>query len=1241
MRMYTLSFGQGQEHMLPFSPFIANMPYVYDGWDNSDGHIIHSHIRGQNSRVVSHREILKNYGIKGGHGEYCLETWTQSVDHPEFAFQLPIGGYGDMTSPDRDHNVNGLYLKFDFMYTMTDSGEVLGIHRSNTGEVSSDFCLNIDSGYLRAQGAPLHVTQPDGGKIGNAWIGTGKTGNIHLEADKWHEIQVFVAAYQDWGLSRVGPSPYGLFGFYESQFGTYVPFFKAYEHNPENPPNIAGAESVNSEKEYPLRIESWPANGQPKYPNAMLPGHDQTAWPPENYGSGQYFYGDNLGLVYVWVNGNLDIQHVTNMSNETAGWTSESIGRQSAYLGRVVDNSSSSGVVGPRFFFDNVIMNDIRDPSGSYPSKHFDPPFSSHESLEWNPNYKLKFTAMEMDDNYWGSDVKGNDTGPISTQSRKHDTWLPDHRFGALVASGNPYFVDAPNRLGSSNDSMIPHRTKLTVIHVDWDGSGEIIYDWIPETVADPVTNPPRYFLTDIATSGERYPYINTGNEELYADYETDYRYQIVQPQESNPMVTNADDPYLLSGKWLFHGELVDEPSGSVSGMQVHKQFFYLKRPPSVSGTPHFPNRHPRQKYYGKQPLAGGYGLGGATNYSPNIHPELGENTLPAIYRIWTCLQDSHKGVDLPTDKQYHTIRVPSGSSSYVDFISDNPCPGNTDYVTYGGSPNVIPNSFSMADWPYNPVTNEPWTWDDIDVLQIGACHSGHTLGNWVQLHTAYIVVEHASSEDTEFDLLGSNLLEWSVADNVPFLYQKKSMYIPGWKQYGEEGSSIEYYNRWDISPQYIINRSDRQTTDGQATIPNPQYSGTISYDYKIRYINGDIVEGDSYRLFDELYPTVWVYTCDNIIPSSPARFPFRGEVIKDSDGNYYTFLTHPVAVWNTQKYPTDNNLSPIGVYPYVLYDTNSLYVVPLRMDNAITDLDLDDVTSNWTDPITPPVVASGVDWLINSQDNTFNFKIDPDSYFHPFSPSSVINHSLSHPNEPLTSLYPASRDGHDYYFQAPSLPSGSTSQTIFLTDKLGVSRDAIDNELYTATIGLYQATTDQASNDSGEGVFNFYNDTTLISGYTFGQDTTAEWHKNETTVTLPSGTRKIKFTFYAIRNTGGEKSPGCTLGGTNNFASFDEPSIVLNLATGVNEGYHPADTNQDNRIGYDELANYINQWQSGLLPLGIAKTYLDKAEQIWQSGVAVVRNEPSGGMYLNDGIGQKPENWMPSGYSGELPDGY
>jgi len=1238
MRMYTLSFGHGQEHILNKAPFIGNMPYVYDGWQSSVGHISHSDIRGQNSQIVSHREIFDLYGVKGGHGEYCLETWTQDVDHPELAFQLPIGGYGDLIEPSgRSQDVRGLYIKFDFMYTRTTGGEVVGIHRPKTGNVSNDFRIDLIAGHLRVQGAYLHTTQPEEGKKFNAWIGTGKTGNIYLEPDKWHEIQIFVAAYQDWGLSRVGPPPGGQFGFYKAPMGTFLPFFQAYEHNPNNPPLIEGAESGGAD-EYPLRVESWPTNGQPKYPNAMLPGQDQTSWPPENYASGQYFYGDHLGLVYVWINGQLDTQHVTNMSNETDGWTSSLIDRQSIYLGRTVEGSLPSGQISSRFFYDNIIVNDIRDPSGSYPSKYFDPPFSSDASLEWNPNYKLQFTAMQMDDDYWGSDVKGNDLGPVSSQSRKHDTWLPQYRFGALVPSGNPYLIDAPNRFGSSTDSMVPHGTKLTVVHVDWDSSGGIVYDFLPEEVGDPLSNPPRYYRTDIATSGERYPVVNTGNLDLYNDYDTDYRYQIVQPQESNPMVANADDPYLLSGQWLFHGELVDEPSGTVSGMRVHKQLFYLKRPPSVSGTPPFPERHPRNKYYGKQPLAGGYGLGGVNDYAPNIRVEFGETSLPPIYRIWTCLQDSHTGTDLPTDKQYHMIRVPSGTSGYVDFLSDNPCPGNTDYVSYGGSPNIIPNGVSLADWPYNPVTNNPWTWDDLDVLQIGICHSGHTPGNVVRLHTAYIVVEHTTSQDPEVGILNTNLMEWSIADDIPFLLQSKEMYVPGWKQFLENGYSNTYYNRWDIDPTYEIIRSERQTTDGSATITNPQYSGTISYDYKIRYINGEIVEGDNFRVFDESYPEVWVYTVDSISPSSPIRHPFRGEVITDSAGNYYSFLTYPVLEWNTQKYPTDNNLSPLDEYPYVVYDTNTIYVIPLRVNNAVAFLDPDDVHSNWTDPNTPPVVTSGIPWTINTQQNAFNFTIDTHSYFHAFSPSSVANHALTSPNEPLTTLYPPSRSGHDYYFQAPNLASGSVSQTVFLSEKHGIPKDAIDRGIYNVNIGLYQATTDQASNDSGEAIFEFYggvsDNPTYISGYTFGKDTTSSWHKNEDTVSLPSGTRQIKFIFSAIRNTDGPISPGCTLGGTNNFASFDEPFIKLQLAnSGITEN-HPCDTNADYQIGYLELADYILQWQSGLLPLGVAKDYLTKAEQVWQSGVSLANNEPLGGRYQDTNVGPKPENWMPSGVS-------
>lgn len=1216
MRMYTIHSGFGLENRLYQNPFIANMPYDYFGWQSGAGHITHTSIYGYNARVVSHQEIFKSYGIKGGHGEYCIETQYQ-YDPDEIAFQLPVGGYGDMQEAGL-RDVRGFYLKFDFMYINAISGEIVGLHRPKfTGDdVSNDFTMRLSKGYI-SLGGNTHVTQPDTDPPSyrnRAWFGNGRPEResyVYLEPNKWHEIQIFVAAYVGWNVSEVGPN-LGPPGYYEAPTGSFIPYFVAKQQDfLSTIPRIFGAETRGT-PEYPLRLEQWPANGQPNYPNAMMPGQDQTAWPPENYASGQYFYGDNLGMVYVWVDGKIEIQKTINMSNETDGWDIFS-DRQSLYLGRTPEAPSineldqyridyrynqlgtASGLES-RFFFDNIIMNDIRDPSDSYPSKIFDPPFSSHESLEWNPEYQLKFTAMEIDHNYWDSP----------------QYYLDGYPFGALVPSGDPYWINAPNRYGSSTDSMIPHGTKLTVIHVDWESEDNRYFDWVQNDQHE-------WLYYEIMGSGERYPSEDVGNATWYNDYNVDYRYQLVQPQESNPMFVNQDDPRLISGKYTYLGQIIYEPSGA-----IHKQLFYLKRPPTASGQPPFPVRHPRAPYHGKQPLAGGYGLGGAKDYSPNIHTKLGDTSLPPIYRIWTCLQDHSIGTGTPREHQYHMIRVPSGVSGTVDFLSDNACPGNISYYTYTGN-GAIGDSVSMADWPYNPVTGDPWTWDDLDVLRVGACHSGHKQGNHVLLHTAFLVVEHGSSQDIRSSALGNNLLEWNVADDIPFYLQTKNMYHPE-----RQNSSRDFdllYNRWDIDPLFGINRSDTQTAETRAIINNPQFSGIIEYDYYIKYLNGERIEGNQYRKFDEHYDEVWVYTHDGIEPSHPFRNPFNHEVITDVNGNHFTFLTYPVLEWNTQKYPTDKNLSPLHVHPWVRYDYNTLYVIPFKMHNIATLLDPEEMFRTWTDPLTKPAVESGGQWIINQQGSAFNFKIDPDSYFHPFSPSSIINYASTHPNESLDYTFPPSRDGHDYYFQAPDLPSGSVTQTIPLAYKYSISDSAIDNELYTATIGLYQTTANEAVPDTGEAIFEFYSGPpsidTYISGYTFGQDATVGWHLNETTVTLPSGTRHVKFTFHAIRNTdAGNKSPGGTLGGTSNFASFDEPFFILNLASGIGDEYHPADTNENNYISSDELADYTERWQNGTLSLGEAKSYLTKAERIWQSGM---------GGYHDAEDGPKPENWMGS----------
>ena len=57
-----------------------------------------------------------------------------------------------------------------------------------------------------------------------------------------------------------------------------------------------------------------------------------------------------------------------------------------------------------------------------------------------------------------------------------------------------------------------------------------------------------------------------------------------------------------------------------------------------------------------------------------------------------------------------------------------------------------------------------------------------------------------------------------------------------------------------------------------------------------------------------------------------------RGEIIKDGNDNYFTFLTYPVLQWNTQRSIFDSNLSPLNRFPYIVYDYNTLYVIPLAV---------------------------------------------------------------------------------------------------------------------------------------------------------------------------------------------------------------------------------------------------------------------------------------------------------------------
>lgn len=1122
MRMYTMHFGHGMEHTTMFYHMAkGNLPYNYSGWDDGDGAVNEAEC--DNSQIVSHREIFDRYGVKGGHGEYCLEVWNSaSISYPaRNACRLPVGGSGDLTYAAVEDDVRAFYLKFDFMYTNIAGGDVVMLSRyalpGSYSQISRDLTISLVNGYLQVYGSK-HVTQPETGYKNDSWISRadGRYGKIYLEPNKWHEIQIFIHAHTGWDVSEIGPVPIGL-GYYSVD--VFKTFFEAYQDDPPTA-RIKGSESIAYE--FDLQLDPWPDNGHPKFPNTMLPGQNQAVWPPENYASGQYFYPEKLGLVYIWVNGKLDIQYTTNMSNEQNGLSMDT--KQYLYLGYVIGSDG-------RFFYNNIIMNDIRDPSGSYPSKIFDPLFSSHESLEWNPNYNLKFTAIQMD-----------------TDS------------GRLIPSGEPYLVAAPNRFGSPTDGMIPHGTKLTVVHVDWNGDEQ-------SYTAD------------------------TGNPSYYPDYDLDYAYQYIQPEESNPFQIASDPPRLKA---------------TSSGCKV---LFYLKRPLVESG---------------KQYLAGSYGMGGVKNYSPNINALLGETELPPIYRIWTCIQDHSQTSKL--NQQHHLIRVPSGLSGYIDFLSDHQCPGSDQKYAYNNGSASFGDGYSMADWPYNPATNEPWTWDDIDQLQIGAFVDSYSTGTeGIRLLCVYLVVEHASSSDSDTGRLDTNLLDWTVADDIPFYMQTKAMYIPGWSA-DIPSQRLSYYNRWNVDPLFSINRSDTQSDDSLAIITGMRLSGIIQWDYYLRYMNGEIVEGDQYRKFDEHFDEVWVYTCSGISPSTPRR-TMRGEVITDVDGNHYTFLTHPILQWGTTRYPTDPGATPIT------YDTNTLYVIPLTTYLSVTTDDPDEVLQTWTDPITKPN-TSGT-WEIRTQQNQFNFQIDKDSYFNIFNPSSVFNHIATHPGGGISLAFPLARTEHTYYFRAPHLASGSVMQTIYLTDIVGIPSVSIDKELYTAHIGLYQTTMEKVSNDTGEGIFEFYSGnpdvTTYISGYSFGLDDTVGWHLNDATITIPSGTRQVRFIFSAVRNTATDKIPGGTMGGTSNMAAFDEPFFIVNLASG--NVCHPADVNDDYRIGYDELANYILLWQSGLLPVGQGKKYLRQAEQIWQSGVSTYFGDISGGRYYDANDGPNPENWMGSGY--------
>jgi len=1115
MRMYTLHFGFGLEHTGAIDSQIkGNFPYAYTGWNNSTGSIPNTTT--DNAQIVSHDEIYSRYGVLGGHGKYCLETWSH--DEPTNACRLYTGGFGDTLATPLD--VRAFYLKFDFMYTNTPGGSVVVVQRTKTGlgdEDSEDLTISLVNGYLEVIGS-WHVQQPETGYLPTAWMpnSDNRLGNIYLAPNKWHEIQIFVHACQGWDISEIGTSLVPKF------VDSFVPFFEAYESNPGTCPSIRDAESENYNR--PLQMDQWPANGHPKFPNTMLPGNDQSIWPPVNFGSGQYFYGANLGMVYVWVNGELDIQHTTNIVNEQSTFTSQ----QSVFLGYSVVDSDPDDASTGRFFYNNIIMNDIREPSGSYPSKIFDPVFSNDPSLVWDPRYKLQFTAMQMDPNFWEAET-----------DRKHDTWFPQYPLGALVPSGDPYFVEAPPRYGAPTDSMIPHGTKLTVVHIDWNGESQ-----------------------DYTTA--------TGNRTIYPDYDVDYAYQCLQPNESNPFSVNQDDPRI---------------SSTVAGNQ---SLFYLKRPPAISG---------------KQPLAGGYGLGGIKDYLPNGSP------LQPIYRIWTCIQDHTIGSVEPIDCQYHIIRVPSGIT-YADYVSDNQCPGDKNFRAYHNGSATIANGFSMCDWPYNPVTGLPWTWADLDEIQIGVSHGTHSSGDTATCYTIFLVVEHGSNKDVSSGELGENLLSWSVADDLPFYMGTKKMY------YGERDINI-----WNVSPSPTIRRTHTKTQDGQAIISGARYSGTIDFEYKIRYINGEVIPGDEYRKFDEYFPVVWVYTIDSIEPETPIRYPMRNEIIEDCDGNYYTFLGYPVLQWNTKKFPTDGNLSPLDRYPYVVYDYTTLYVIPLHLYNQSTHSSVEGMQAAALSNIIKPSVSgvNGTTWIINAPQRVFDFELDPDSCFHPFSPSSVMNYAVTHPDDTLDYSFPESYDDHDYYFQAPNLPSGSVWQDIDLIDA-GISTSAIDSGLINAYIGLYQTTTEKTINDTGEGKFEFYSDV-LLSGYTFGPDGTAGWHLNSTTVRVPSGTRSIRFTFTALRNTESDISPGGNLGGTSNMACFDGAFCVLGSSDG--NDIHPADIDSNNIISSEELANYIISWQNGTLPSGISKAYLTKAEEIW------LRHNASG--YISDGIHEAPQNWLGS----------
>jgi len=1102
--------------------------------------------RDDNARYVQHRYLLDRYGIKGGWGDFCIELSNPD----ESPFVLGASMYCD------EMEDTPYYIKFDFCHTSGSYGDLITMTRQKDrfgAPVSDDMILTLTkAGNLKVTGTQ-HVVlsdDPDNPCTPMSWMGhwLKSRGTRILIPNKWHEIQLYIVP--TWGPNTSFKGPACPPNSATTIDNVLVQAWMQYE-------KLGKFDWINAEgwDDYHLLRFAEPGGC---WPVQMLPGQEwQSDFPPteDHYASGQFFYPRNHGMVWVWIDGQIDIIAEMNIHNAMTPWVYYAGDRFLIFGDNIKGESNDVGYSpydnsDPHFFIDNIIMQNGRE-GASLPSDTFNPPYFTGNKT-WSPNYPLKFQAVMMDENYYVP----TDDGGCENVHEKHPSI-----YNKLIPSGEPFYVPAPDRTGAPTNNMIPHGTKLTPVPLDFNGNQN---DYINHNTS---------FNDENTINSWWYPFCANN---------LNFQYEFLK-----------SDPRIPFNHWQSPPGIKSETVGDIS-------LFYLKRPISASGI---------------SPLAGRYGYGGIKDYLPPLAPEFKDTLLPEIYRVWLCAEDKHTGTDTPLNHQHFVLRVPDPSepSGYSDFVSTWWMPGDYGHVLYNGQA-TLSNGYSICEWPYNPVTGSGWSWSDLDTIQVGVKHLSGS-NNDVYVFRYFVVIEHASPLDPTKGALNVNLLKNAIADDSTV----DSFYNLDTSLHGRGPAMVSPYlsipvniyesmqtailpgdrslsNNWVVNPPPAMGIERRDIDDIElnehsTTIKNPRIidDGAI----EIRGIGNNVTYVEP----------VWIIEYDSLENILGAGDIVNGDIIIDSNNNYYEAIVHSeegLAEWETF---IGTEVDHGDNYFYAkTWDTTA------RPNNDRDPEDFDKYT----------------DWFACPKVHLFNSLPDPDSFFHCYSPSAVAIANTQYPDLNLNENLPTAMSGQSFYFQAPALASGSVYQTIDLLRE-GFLSEAIDRELYEVNMGFWQTSLE---NDQGRGIFIFFgSDGSQIYAKDFGLDSETTWHNQDITTTLCSGVRFIVFSFEALRQFDREKRPGGRMGGTNNFASFDQAYVIISfLETVAASKYHPADIDENYRISTIELGNYIMQWQSGMLGsgLGCQLSFLRKAEDIWMF-------DPNGG-YDDSGDASRPFNWNASG---------